>query len=353
MQASILQSLSHKLANMGFLCACLVAFIHVQVPSALKCVIGSGVALLAVPFFFVASGYFLGGHLQERDWYRTELSKRVRSLLIPFLSWTMVKVFYVFTILLLGICLHVGTQKLQAMPTSVSDWCMTFGLDPFQMPRLQPLWFLRALFILCLLSPLLIWPLRQSRRAAFLWILGLWCAWWGCSSFVSFSPPWRNFLLYTLSMDGVVYFSAGCCLRLHGVTLRMPRSLAWSSLLIVLLLVFDFATKNHLALSFNGRQSLLRLLLPLLILSVWTLVPVRGWPKWLTSTAFPIFLVHMLLLSALDNLFALIPLLSPAQLGANLDYLLRGLLAILLSIIFAVLLRKLFPRTAAFLFGGR
>lgn len=338
---------------MGFLCACLVAFIHVQVPSALKCVIGSGVALLAVPFFFVASGYFLGGHLQERDWYRTELSKRVRSLLIPFLSWTMVKVFYVFTILLLGICLHVGTQKLQAMPTSVSDWCMTFGLDPFQMPRLQPLWFLRALFILCLLSPLLIRPLRQSRRVGFLWLLGLWCVWWCCSSFVSFSLPWRNFLLYTLSMDGVVYFSAGCCLRLYEVSVRMPRPIAWSFLLVVFLLVFDFATENHLGLSFNGQQSLLRFLLPPLILSVWTLVPATAWPKWLTSTAFPIFLVHMLILSALDNLFDLVPTLDTARLGNNLDYFLCGLFSILLSIVFAVLLRRFSPRLAAVLFGGR
>lgn len=353
MQTSIPSSLSHKLANMGFVCACLVAFIHVQVPSMLKCIIGSGISLLAVPFFFIASGYFLGGHLREKQWYGTELSKRVQSLLIPFLIWTMVKVLYVFLILLLGMISHIGMQKLQVMPASFPDWCMTFGLDPFQMPRLQPLWFLRALFILCLLSPVLFWPLQRSHRLGFCYIFGFWCAWWLCSTFISFSTPWRNFLLYTLSMDGIVYFSIGCYLRLHEVFFRVPRPIACAFILIVFLLVIDFATGNHLALSFDGQQSLLRFLLPLLILSVWTLVPPTPWPQWLTRAAFPIFLVHMLILSALDNLFTLIPTLNPALLGAELDYFLCGLLSILLSIAFAVLLRRLFPKLAAVLFGGR
>ena len=46
-----------------------------------------GLGKIAVPFFFLASGYFLAGHLDEDGWYGRKVKKRVFSLVIPLLLW--------------------------------------------------------------------------------------------------------------------------------------------------------------------------------------------------------------------------------------------------------------------------
>ena len=42
-----------------------------------------GIGQCAVPFFFIASGFFLAGHMCETDWWNRECKKRVRMLLVP------------------------------------------------------------------------------------------------------------------------------------------------------------------------------------------------------------------------------------------------------------------------------
>lgn len=50
-------------------------------------VFSSGYSAIAVPFFFVASGFFLAAHINEKRWWKTEVVKRARSLAIPFFCW--------------------------------------------------------------------------------------------------------------------------------------------------------------------------------------------------------------------------------------------------------------------------
>lgn len=86
----ISQELSDKIANMSFVCACLVVMIHTPfsvgtIDQFVKYWIGGGVASAAVPIFFIISGFFLGQHINEDGWYGRAVKKRIRTLVIPFL----------------------------------------------------------------------------------------------------------------------------------------------------------------------------------------------------------------------------------------------------------------------------
>lgn len=67
------KSLSQRLANMGFLCACFVVFLHVPFHRG-EVTLGWNVKRMlcfafdaAVPWFFIASGFFLAGKYPIRS----------------------------------------------------------------------------------------------------------------------------------------------------------------------------------------------------------------------------------------------------------------------------------------------
>lgn len=78
--------LSSKFKNMAFIAACLVVLIHSgkaeeQDGSSWWFVqlVTEGVFRMAVPFFFLTSGFFLAQYIDGCGWWRREVKKRVRS----------------------------------------------------------------------------------------------------------------------------------------------------------------------------------------------------------------------------------------------------------------------------------
>ncbi len=84
---AISQELSQKLANMAFIAALLVVAIHVREGSIIGSfnwhvyqIIVDGFARIAVPFFFLAAGFFLAGHCTGPGWWLRECKKRIKTL---------------------------------------------------------------------------------------------------------------------------------------------------------------------------------------------------------------------------------------------------------------------------------
>ena len=155
---------------------------------------------VAVPAFFVFSGYYaLKGHnLEQWGTYKTELKKKVRTLILPYFLWN---VFYL--LLLIGktqLSLALGSTPKDPFFfewTRLHEYLWTECID-------YPLWFIRDLIVLTLISPLIHFALRISRGyiVALLFIANI--------VFVDLT------LIPTFSSRSLLFFSFGGLFALKG-----------------------------------------------------------------------------------------------------------------------------------------
>ena len=108
---------SNKITFLSFICIIMVVMIHSgNVPYTyqgsdvsqnwllahiVEIAISSGVARIAVPFFFVVSGYLFFYNVTDTDiflWYHVKLKSRIFSLMIPYLMWSIIWIFVMLLI---------------------------------------------------------------------------------------------------------------------------------------------------------------------------------------------------------------------------------------------------------------
>lgn len=115
----------------------------------LKLMVSQTLVKVAVPMFFIMSGYLFFANVEEWNLkvYKTKLLRRIKTLLIPYLIWN----------LLMAI-------KLKTFSWSIfwSFWCPAgiqtdwFGQEQLMTaPANMPLWFLRDLMVVSLLTPII------------------------------------------------------------------------------------------------------------------------------------------------------------------------------------------------------
>ena len=120
----------------------------------------AAMANVAVPVFFLISGYyFFYGREFSKGEYLRKLKKRCQTLLLPYLLWNLLPMLNivagnVFSILFRG----KSTEALQGYLSDLWNkgiwhiwWDMTAGTMPYD----SPLWYVRDLMVMCVLSPLI------------------------------------------------------------------------------------------------------------------------------------------------------------------------------------------------------
>ncbi len=103
-------------------------------------------ATLAMCFFFCVTGFLLFSSLTMEN-YGNKMKKRVRSLLVPYLAWQAIAV---------AIGLHYNEYW------SLSSLFRTMFLLEFTSPD-GPLWYVYAVFVLALFSPLMLVFLKDKK----------------------------------------------------------------------------------------------------------------------------------------------------------------------------------------------
>jgi surface polysaccharide O-acyltransferase-like enzyme len=183
-------------------------------------------ARVAVPAFFLISGYllFLG---KDLSWglVKDKWKKRVFTLFIPFLFWNLV--------ILMVQYVGQSTPKLsrffsgsrwdvdQMSWIDFADALLGFHYGPIN----YPLWFIRDLMILIILSPLIVLALTYSKRLILLVPL----AWW-----LGMRPPFPIFV----SIEALLFFSIGLMMSPYELVLKSNQKIIFSGLFIYLALAF-------------------------------------------------------------------------------------------------------------------
>jgi len=187
----------------------------------LEDVISNGLTRFAVPLFLAISGYlfFRPGNGAKPD-FRVKIAKRVRTLFVPFVIWNCI-----------GMALVVAARNLpwfrEFMPQYLADMSWEqFARLFVTYPVNFPLWYLRNLFLLALLSPL-IYLFCRDRAGAIVWL-------------VLMTVLWSHEKIGTdiVSAESVLFFSLGAAAALRSVPLSKLHDFnAWLAFALVWLAV--------------------------------------------------------------------------------------------------------------------
>lgn len=121
--------------------------------------VSHSVGSVAMPALFFLSGYLMFQGLPEASW-RNKLVRRVKRLVIPYLTWN---VFFVVFYLSLAMAVprlaaRVDQFGLRTFAGAVSK-VVSFMVPPID----TPLWYMRTIFVYALLSPLLLILLKTLK----------------------------------------------------------------------------------------------------------------------------------------------------------------------------------------------
>jgi peptidoglycan/LPS O-acetylase OafA/YrhL len=338
--------LSNRISNMSLLCALMVVVLHMAGSPVVghptwwtHRIFGVGFFGIAVPFFFLVSGFFVESRYLAGGSYGQIVRKRVRTLLVPFLIWNLLYAAFVLgTICVVDLTAHrpIGTN----IPVTGWHWLSLLGLYPFSEPYLGPTWYIRGLLLIVLVSPLLRVLLTKSGW----WTLAiLFLVMYFTMAYYPSGSTSYKFWRWTVPTTGFFYFALGMWLRRHPVPDNLGRRLAF------VVLPFGVAVQLiEVYLLYRGVECPVYwrgIMIPLVMGGVWYLIPPTPLPNYLRGMAFPIYVLHYFFITAVFFVNH-----DP---NSIIFYLARGFCGIVGPFVLVLLMRKYVPGFSRVAFGGR
>ncbi len=307
--------------------------------STLCIVFGRGICRVAVPCFFLISGYLFFSKL-DNQWnteiWLEKLRKRVHTLLIPYLLWNLIAAVAIWAYRWLFSKLHGETYLgfLDRIIQSRGLWDDAGGL-PFD----GPLWFIRYLMIFVVAAPI-IWLFLKYLRIWGLLVLTM------IFVFVGHIP------------EGLVFFMAGAWFRMEkrnmlDIFLRWRYPTVVLSILSLIALTLTFRNYPE---SYRISSSIFVLCgtVVFFVLAGWMVKQGASIRPLLVRSSFFIFAAHnILILHDFSHWIILHLLPFQGEWVECLDLFLRPTIAVLTCLLLFKLMERLTPKTLSLLTGGR
>ena len=342
--------LSARLAFVSFLSACMIVLMHSEGGAMPGTVSGwyswyvgrYGITRIAVPFFFLMAGFFFSGSMDGERWYVNVVRKRFFSLIIPWVSFGVI--FFLFNKFLGLFDLWLSTSPLckaihNVELNGVDSWLYALSIHPWKYCPLFHFWFVRCLFYFVLLSPALIFCKYRYRGLVLLAILFVV---YGVGT-VMVHGKWFT---HVFSLKGLFYFSVGIYLRRYPIAVPRNRYCAFGLLAIAIFLWWIKA--QVFVRHWPGLSFLDACIIPIGMLAVWWTVCCFAPVRWsgCRKYSFPVFVLHIFVLTLLPPLGRRLP-------HEWYTWVLMACMSIAISMGVTLLFRRLTPRFARLIFGGR
>lgn len=304
------------------------------------------VAKLAVPLFFIISGYYFFRQPDAftREAYVSKIRKRARTLLVPYLFWNyFVWAFQMTIVVLQG---HADWIPGDAFaPANILDVIVGWGEGYNGMPKDFPLWFLRDLMMVCLLSPLLHLLLKSKRP----YVLLLFAAFY----LMPWPAGWHPF--FERFPSALLFFSVGAYMGIHkqnmvAMARRVP---LWLGIALpTLFVVLRCMTHNNLQTLEENLFSIVAVVPTMQIASMMvercSLKPV----SFIADSNFLLFVLHpILIIYLISN--PLLGHVSNTVLHFWAVFIAEILVSAVSCVVLYAILSRLLPRTTSLLTGGR
>ena len=302
-------ALSNKLKNLSFVCSVFVVLVH----SGTVAPVGSftwGVrhflydifGRLAVPFFFLASGFLLAGHMGEEGWYATALKKRFWTLVVPYVFNASLYAVYLLPLTVLA---NVRAGRGLWEHLAIPPIAKIYGLVLTENPALYPLWYLRWLIILVLFSPLIYLLLKKWMKTtlAVVFLYAMSQNEGGAllpEKLQMLSVHWLPFLLHPI---GTFFYLLGIAWRMGCIERIAPGckrvilafGVGFIALKFALILLYSHHPDGTLqwVYSAEGNYQVPDFAIyPAVLYVLWKVIPSRTWPVFLTQNSFALYVWH-------------------------------------------------------------
>lgn len=340
----------YKVQNMSFVCMCLVVFIHLTLADDIRSkfyysIIRYVFAPIAVPWFFVLSGLFIAKNVDNDSWYKNALQKRFYTLVIPYCIWCALYVLFRCLLVLIASLVHSRAPTATEFSGFIS--IESFGLYIFNPPVLVPFWYIRALMLFIILSPVLLWIIRKFNYI-FLILAFL--------VYYVVAPPhfydldfwidekWRSLWRFGISLEGLLYFSIGMTIGINK-PLRISR-LCGHVLGVVGICIGIIGVKSADLKMFSSIHWH-SISIPLVLYSIWNLIPNVKMPDLWVCNTFGIFTLHFFVKYIFSVFTQCMSEIGPLYLIA------QWVVTVICCIAIAHFTKKIFPATSRVVFGGR
>lgn len=261
-----------------------------------ECAVTNELAAIAVPLFFLISGYLFFYRVPNFNLgvYTSKIKRRFFSLFVPYVVFNVLAIaglLFKYTL--------VNHNFMKSCQQLLGDgkWCLNLwcariyhatNIAGFEMysgfPINVPLWFVRDLMVVSVLSPLVYWGVKKGKGwlvalMAVLYVLNIWIPFVGFGAVTWF------------------FFALGAFLSLNGkgmanafFRLRWPLFLAFLTLFVL-----DFYTDGSKVDAYVHRSFLLAAVPTAFNVVLWlTGNRNRNVPKWVGQAAFFVFAIHTL-----------------------------------------------------------
>lgn len=121
-----------------------------------------GICRLAVPTFFIISGFLFFINVTDFTWeqYKYKIKRRFRSLVIPYFLWNLIAI--ILSIVVLALLPSISLENVYSIPKLLSNgWHLFYNANGGNYPIDYPLWFVRDLIVVSLLSPVIYWYVKK------------------------------------------------------------------------------------------------------------------------------------------------------------------------------------------------
>lgn len=293
-----------------------------------------------VPGFFFISGYLF---FLSRKTYSEKLQSRLHTLFIPYLLWNLF-------LLILYILAYIIGHPQEINGKSMIDYSFIDYLRLFWdrgsyddgnfVPLLCPLWYIRNLIIMSIISPLLYYIIRYVREVFLIFVT----FWW-------MTTPNNAFIPQT-----VLFFSLGAYFSILDMN---PLELIDRKKGVVLSLFVIFAIGDILSHVYIGTPANLQIHRISLIFNIPALLFLGDWcvrheytSKWLPNAAFIVFCVHYPIVVVLRK-FCVAHFSDASDIIHIILYIACVVISTLLSLSIYQILNRYFPKVKNILSGNR
>lgn len=310
------------------------------------------IARVAVPLFFVISGYlFFKKNTESYNWndYKTKIKTRLHSLFIPYVIWNIL----ILTFTLLVQIVRGGvSEEYDILNYSISDYFRVFWDIKDGMPFCYQLWFIRDLIIMTLISPLIYLLLKNRGIATF--VLFFSALWW----FVDLDN-----VRWYLNSQSMIFFCLGSFIAIHKFDivekLQSIKKISYIAALVsVTFVMISFNSGYFYELNRTLRQLIYHLCILTLLVSFTNIyldnIVTKQWRanKFLLNSTFFIYGYHAIMLGYMYGLINMV-----IDIKSDLFFVLLYFLAPATVIAFGLLIfsfmRKAFPKITGLITGGR